>query len=32
MPEDARWHDANKDQLRGCRGICSDFVESFRDL
>ena len=32
MPEDARWHDASKDQLRDCRGICSDFVESFRDL
>ena len=32
MPEDARWKDANKDQLRECQGICSDFVESFRDL
>jgi len=32
MPEDARWKDANKDQLRECQGICSDFVENFRDL
>ena len=33
MPEDGlNGSDANKDQLRACRGICSDFVESFRDL